>query len=290
MKRRRLLAAGAIFLAAIAGSLAFALEFGKTRPLDPRMLDVSFRSRALAGALGMVVYVPRGYSSTGSRYPVIYFLHGLPASPVSYRHVGLLADALGALHARAILVAPQGARDGDTDPEYLDWGPGRRWETAIAKEVPDYVDRHYRTVANRRGRALVGLSAGGYGAVLLALHNLGDFSVIESWSGYQHPTNPAGTQPLDLGSAAANAHASAHTFVPVLRRAFRRLPTFFAFYVGSRDARFRAENERLDAELKAAHVPHLFRIYAGAHEQGLWSAHAKAWLGLALQHLAAAHG
>ena len=236
----------------------------------------------------MVVYLPPGYSANGPRYPVIYFLHGLPASPVSYRHVGLLADALDALHARAILAAPQGARDGDSDPEYLDWGPGRRWEAAIAKEVPDYVDRHFRTIANRGGRAIVGLSAGGYGAVLLALHNLGDFSVVESWSGYQHPTNPAGTQPLDLGTAAANQRASAHTFVPVLRHAFRTLPTFFAFYVGSRDARFRAENERLNAELTEARVPHLFRIYAGAHEQALWSAHARAWLGLALQHLAAA--
>jgi enterochelin esterase-like enzyme len=290
MKRRRLLAAGAVILATIAGSPAFALETGKTRPLSPRLLDVSFRSRALAGQLGMEVYLPPGYASGRTRFPVIYFLHGLPASPVSYRNVGLLADALDALHARTILVAPQGARDGDKDPEYLDWGPGRKWETAIAREVPGYVDRHYRTIANRRGRALVGLSAGGYGAVLLALHNLGDFSVIESWSGYQHPTNPAGTQPLDLGSATANARASAHSFVPVLRRTFRRLPTFFAFYVGSRDVRFRAENERLDAELTDARVPHLFRIYAGAHEQALWSAHARQWLSLALRHLASARG
>jgi enterochelin esterase-like enzyme len=156
--------------------------------------------------------------------------------------------------------------------------------------VPRYVDAHYRTIANRSGRALVGLSAGGYGAVLLTLHDLGDFSVVESWSGYQHPINPAGTQPLDLGTAAANRRASAHVFVPILRRAFRKLPTFFGFYVGSRDARFRAEKERLDAELTDARVPHLFRIYAGAHEQALWSAHARAWLGFALRHLAPAAG
>ena len=275
-------------LAAVAGSLALAPGSGKARPSQARLFDVSFRSGALAGPLAMVVYVPPGYASSHMRYPVIYFLHGLPASPVSYRNVGLLADTLDALRPPAILVAPQGARDGDSDPEYLDWGPGRRWETAIAKEVPRYVDRHFRTIVTRRGRALVGLSAGGYGAVLLALHNLGDFSVIESWSGYQHPTNPAGTQPLDLGSTGANRRASAHSFVPALRRTFRKLPTFFAFYVGSRDARFRAENERLDTELTDARVPHLFRIYAGAHEQALWSAHARAWLGLAVQHLAPA--
>jgi S-formylglutathione hydrolase FrmB len=288
MKRRKLLAAGAILLAAVAASLALALETAKTRPLKARLVDVSFPSHALAGTLGMEVYLPPGYSAGRTRYPVIYFLHGLPATPLAYRSVGLLADALDALHARAILVAPQGARDGDSDPEYLDWGPGRRWETAIATEVPRYVDRHFRTIANRRGRAIVGLSAGGYGAVLLALHHLREFSVVESWSGYQHPTNPAGTAPLDLGSSSANQRASAHAFVPTLRSAFRKSPTFFAFYVGSGDTRFRTENERLDAELTIARVPHLFRIYPGAHEQALWSAHARAWLGIALEHLAAA--
>jgi putative tributyrin esterase len=251
-----------------------------------RVINTSFRSRALGGPLALAVHLPPEYHTGHERYPVIYFLHGLPASPVAYRHVGFLARTLDGLRARAILVATQGARDGDSDPEYLDWGPGRNWETAIAKEVPAYVDRHFRTIPNRRGRALVGLSASGYGAVLLALHHLPDFSVVESWSGYQHPTNPAGTAPLDVGSAAANRRASAHTFVPQLRRAFRRRPTFFAFYVGKGDARFRAENERLNDELQAARVPHLFKLYPGAHEQRVWSTHARSWLALALGHLA----
>ena len=253
-----------------------------------RVIETSFHSRALGGPLAVAIYLPPGYRSGRERYPVIYFLHGLPASPVAYRHVGFLARTLDGLRARAILVAPQGARDGDSDPEYLDWGPGRNWETAIAEEVPAYVDRHFRTIPSRRGRALVGLSAGGYGAVLLALHHQSDFSVVESWSGYQHPTNPAGTAPLDVGSTAANRRASAHTFVPLLRRAFKRRPTFFAFYIGRGDARFRAENERLHAELRAARVPHLFKLYPGAHEQRVWTAHARSWLALALDHLATA--
>jgi enterochelin esterase-like enzyme len=275
----------------LAATLAYTLEPGKTQaPQRGRIVDVSFPSRALDGPLALVVPLPPGYSRGRTRYPVIYFLHGLPASPVAYRHIGLLARVLDGLGAEALLVAPQGARDGDSDPEYLDWGPGRSWETAIAKEVLRYVDRHFRTIANRTGRAVVGLSAGGYGAVLLTLHHLHDFSVVESWSGYQHPTNPAGTQAVDLGSTAANRRASAHSFVPMLRRAFHRFPTFFAFYVGKRDARFRAENERLAAELTQARVPHLFRLYPGAHEQALWTAHARAWLGLATEHLARPSG
>jgi enterochelin esterase-like enzyme len=249
------------------------------------MSDIVVPTPSLGGELRAAVVLPPGYATSGKRYPVVYFLHGLPAASFSYRGIGFLRRALVAIGGDAILVAPQGARDGDGDGEYLDWGPGRNWETAIARDLPRYVDAHFRTIRSRSARALVGLSAGGYGAVLLALHHLGDFSVVESWSGYFHPTNPAGTQPLDLGSTSANARASAHALIGTLQADERRRPTFLAFYVGSGDARFRAENERFDAELRAAHVPHLFRVYPGGHESSVWSAHAADWLRLALQHL-----
>jgi enterochelin esterase-like enzyme len=246
----------------------------------------SYQSHALGGTVPFSIYLPPGYATSGKRYPVIYFLHGLPASPFGYRGIGFLVKALEGTGGKAIIVAPRGARDNDRDPEYLDWGPGRNWETAISTELPRYVDSHYRTIRDRRGRALVGISAGGYGAVLLALHHLPRFSVVESWSGYFRPTDPSGKYELDLGSEAANARARPDTFVSQLRAAFKRNPTFFAFYVGANDTRFRKDNERLDSELTAAGVPHVFRVYPGAHEQTLWTSHARAWVGLALEHLA----
>lgn len=242
-------------------------------------------SPAVEGRLGLAVYLPAGYASSSRRYPVVYFLHGLPASPTSFRGADFLARALRASGRKAIIVAPQGARDNDSDPEYLDWGTGRNWETAITRDIVGYVDAHYRTIPHRDGRALVGLSAGGYGAVILALHHLGAFSVVESWSGYFHPTDPEGVHALNLGSASANANASAHAFVKTMRSAFARRPTYFAFYVGRGDDRFRAENLQFDRELKAARVPHVFRVYAGGHEQGVWVSHAQAWLALAVDHL-----
>jgi len=62
------------------------------------------------------------------------------------------------------------------------------------------------------------LSAGGYGAVMLALHHLPAFSVVESWSGYFHPTDPAGENALDLGTERANANASAVIATPMVNR------------------------------------------------------------------------
>jgi S-formylglutathione hydrolase FrmB len=252
-----------------------------------RIVELTFPSKALQRRLHFVAYLPRRYETGRERYAVVYFLHGLPTAPDAYRGAGWLRPALDSLSRPAILVAPQGSAHGDSDPEYLDRGPGRNWETAIARELPRFVDSHLRTLPRRDARALVGLSAGGYGAVALGLHHLDDFAAIESWSGYFRPTNPAGTRTLDLGSTSRNARADAHAFVATLKRDLKRRPTFFAFYVGSEDRRFRAENFRLDRELGAAQVPHVFAIYPGAHEATVWSAHARAWLELAVRRLAA---
>lgn len=252
----------------------------------PVQLDRVLFSPAVEGRLAMRIYLPAAYASSKQRYPVVYFLHGLPASSSAYRGSRFIADALAKIGRDAIIVAPQAARDRDPDPEYLDWGRARNWETALDRDVVSYIDGHFRTIVTRRGRALLGLSAGGYGAMIVALHNLDSFSVIESWSGYFHATDPSGLHPLQLGSTRRKRHASAHTYVPLLKRATAQRPTFIAFYVGRQDARFRSENEQFDDELKKAHVPHVFALYPGGHEQRVWTQHAGAWLTLALNHLA----
>ena len=257
-------------------------------PASARTDDSSFRSSALGGTLHFEVYLPAGYDSSTERYPVVYFLHGLPAGSGDYRHLGFVETALAGLERQAILVVPQGARGGDSDPEYLDRGPGRRWATAIASELPRVVDARFRTIRSRSGRALIGLSAGGYGAMHLALQHLGEFSVVESWSGYFHPTAPTGLQALDLGSKADNDRASVHAQARSVGLRLRALPTLVAFYVGRADTRFAAENEQLNQELSQAGIPHVFRLYPGGHDQALWGRYAAEWLSLALHRLAPA--
>ena len=253
-----------------------------------RLLDTSYTSRALAGTLHFEVYLPPGYDTSGLRYPVVYFLHGLPSQPAAYRSVRFVERALDAVGRPAILVIPQAARAGESDPEYVNQGPGHDWGTAIARELPKVVDARFRTIASRGGRAIIGVSAGGYGAMHLALAYLDAFSVVESWSGYFHPTDPTGTQPLDLGSADRDTKADVHQQLTAVRRRLQKLPEFIAFYVGRSDRRFAAENERLNQELSAARVAHVFRFYDGGHTQRLWVSHAPPWLALALAHLAPA--
>jgi S-formylglutathione hydrolase FrmB len=268
-----------VVLVAVAVAAALTAVAAARLAHQSRDLDEGIRSVALEGRVHALVVLPAGYSDSRKRYPVVYFLHGLPAGSNAYRGSRWLASSL-AQAGPAILVMPQGARDSDTDPEYLNWGAGRDWETFVSSELPRTIDARFRTIRNRNGRALIGLSAGGFGAALVGLHNLGRFSVLESWSGYFHPTDPTGTQPLARG-----ASTNVHTLIATLRADERRRPTFVGFYVGSGDARFRAENEQLDRELRAAGVPHLFAVYAGAHVTSLWQRHAAAWLRVALRHL-----
>ena len=183
----------------------------------------------------------------------------------------------------AILVAPQGARWNEPDPEYVDHGPGDRWETAIARELPVIVDSLYRTIPTRSARAIVGISAGGFGAMHIGFAHLGTFSVVQSWSGYFHPTDPTGTKAIDLGP-----DNDVHRQLLATRAQLLRLHTDVAFYVGSGDSRFLAENRQLNLELSRAGIPHVFRVYPGGHEQSLWQRYATAWLSLALAHLAPA--
>ena len=241
----------------------------------------AFRSHAVNSRLHFLIALPEGYATSGLRYPVVYFLHGLPASPTSYQTLAWVSGALEQTGHEAILVVPQAASSTASDPEYHDWGPGKNWETALASELTRYVDAHYRTIANRSGRAIVGFSAGGYGATILGIHHPTKYSVIESWSGYFRPTDPTGERTLDVGSKADNDDASVPSLVAGLRKQFRRYPTFLGFYVGKRDPTFVNDNVRLDSELIAARISHVFELYAGAHTKTLWQSHAVVWLKLA---------
>ena len=57
-----------------------ALAGGAPAGLGGRVVATSFRSRAVRGVVRMEVYLPAGYATSSKRYPLVYFLHGLPGS------------------------------------------------------------------------------------------------------------------------------------------------------------------------------------------------------------------
>lgn len=166
------------------------------------------QSTALAGnALGdpserpVAVYLPPGYDERGSRrYPVLYVLHGYTGSVAALlgsrpweTNVFQWVDRLVAERRMppAILVAVDGfTRLGGS--QYVDSIHNGNYASYVVGEVVDFVDSSYRTVSREGGRAVLGKSSGGFGAMHLVLEHPGVFSAFASHSGdsyfrYAHP-------------------------------------------------------------------------------------------------------
>jgi S-formylglutathione hydrolase FrmB len=143
---------------------------------------VEFSSPAVGRTMKYNIVLPRGYESSTTRYPVLYLLHGLSQN---YTVWGLQNGApfYAGLYDDLIVVMPDGGNSW-----YVNWavneaGQKNNWEDHIIRDVIGHVDWNYRTIARREGRAISGLSMGGYGAITLGLRNPDLFISIGSTSG-----------------------------------------------------------------------------------------------------------
>jgi S-formylglutathione hydrolase FrmB len=240
---------------------------------------VYVRSPALGGrAQETYVYLPSGYAeSPQRRYPVLYLLHGFPGRPLAFLEtvqMGIVDDELTA-SGRAqplILVMPFGSTGTFDDQEWANaFGAGRGWATFVSRDLVHYVDEHYRTEGSASGRAIGGLSEGGYGAINIAVHHPREFSVVESWSGYERPDRLRSIFGPKLQLLKAN---DPRLLVRKAAPSLRRLGTYFWLYSGSTD-RFRTQNAAFARELAALGVPYRFRLVYGGHNWAIWRNNAR---------------
>jgi enterochelin esterase family protein len=152
--------------------------------------EVRFGLRAPSQALGREVpyalYEPAPAPPVGGRWPVLYLFHGLGDDERTWATLGRAAETLDRLIAagklKPLLVVMPMARD----RWYVDNpDPGGRGlvAQALSRDLADHVDRSYPTVACRAGRALGGLSMGGYGALLYAMDYPRRYGAAFSFSG-----------------------------------------------------------------------------------------------------------
>jgi len=219
------------------------------------------------------VYLPSGYAAhPGRRYDVLYLLHGFPGRPLAFIdtvQMGVIDDRLTATGRGRplILVMPFGSTGTFTDEEWADGATaGNGWATFVARDLVHYVDAHFRTVRAARGRAIGGLSEGGYGAINIALHHPGEFHVVESWSGYTRPARIPQIYGKHLQLLAAN---NPSLLLPLRAKELRRLGTYFWFYSGSLD-HFRFQNAAFARQLAAARVAHRYFLVFGGHNWAIW--------------------
>ncbi len=248
-----------------------------TRPGTQERFSVT--SLALGGRSQPVyAYLPPGYATSRRRYPVIYLLHGFPGRSLAFLEtlrMGVVVDELATRDpARAaILVMPYGSTGTFTDKEWADGvGGGAGWATFVSRDLVRAVDARYRTIPSAQGRVIAGLSEGGYGAINIALHNPGEFGVVESWSGYERPDRIRSIFGQQLGTLSANDPT---LLLPDVARELRREHTFFWFYSGS-DDRLRKENRPFALQLSQLRIPHHYFEAFGGHNWGLWRRNALA--------------
>jgi enterochelin esterase-like enzyme len=249
-------------------------------------------SAALGGRSQPVdVYLPPGYGDNPQqRYPVLYLLHGFPGKPGAFLltvKAGVDEDELVASNRMQplILVMPFGSTGQFTDKEWVDGvRPHENWATFVARDVVRAVDARYRTIPTGAGRAIGGLSEGGYGAINIALHHPGEFHVVESWSGYEL-ADPV--RSIFGGNARLIADNSPLVRLPLVASALRRAHSYVWFYVGSSDGKvFRKQNSDFAAALARARIPHQFTFIAGGHNWRVWRDRAPLALLAASSHLA----
>jgi S-formylglutathione hydrolase FrmB len=144
------------------------------------------------------------------------------------------------------------------------------------------IDARFRTVTGPGGRAVAGLSEGGFGAINIALHHPHEFSVVESWSGYERPDPLRSIYGPSLQLLARNDPlANLPRLAPQLRGAY------FWLYSGSRD-RLRAQNAVFAEELARGGVAHRYFLSYGGHNWALWRKNARAAYLAAAAHLSSA--
>lgn len=137
-------------------------------------------SRSMQKNVGCVIVTPAQYATSGKRYPVIYLLHGAGGNYAQWPKLApQLKDKADEL--QLIIVCSDGGKsswyiDSPVDSTY-------RYETFTSKELIEYIDATYPTIADRKHRAITGLSMGGHGGLYISIRHRDLFGAAGATSG-----------------------------------------------------------------------------------------------------------
>src|SRR5256884_2128439 len=150
---------------------------GATSNHNPRLKDAVFHSGSLERDMRYRVLLPLGYAK-GGRFPVVYLLHGLYGDYLNWGTRTQLENYARNLHL--LIIMPDADDSWYTNSATV---AGDKFEDYVAKDLVNEIDEKYRTIRDRHGRAIAGLSMGGYGAVKLTLKHPDLFVFAGSLSG-----------------------------------------------------------------------------------------------------------
>ena len=261
----------------------------QTAAKQSRLREESFQSAALGRGMKYRVLVPQDYDGSLRRYPVLYLLHGLTGDYQDWTTRTNLAEYTRTLPL--IVVMPDGENQWYTNAA----DGSARFEDFIASDLAADVVQKYRTVNSRHGRAIAGLSMGGYGALKLALKRPAQYAVAGSFSGAFGVTVEGR---YDRMIASVKAPALTGIFGPAdsdtrkqndvfALAAAMKPPAAPYVYVdcGTSDGLI-AENRDVVAALHKAGVAYEYHEIAGGHSWDYWDRRIREFLPVLLKKLA----
>jgi S-formylglutathione hydrolase FrmB len=155
--------------------------------IDARLLAVTVTTPALSGPANIRVLLPSDYAARPARrYPVLYLLHGTSGGASDWTTMGDAERTTAGLPV--IVVMPDIALDDGGGGWCTNWYNGGangrpEWETFHVSELIPWVDHDLRTIGSRRGRAIAGLSQGGFCSMSYAARHPDLFSTALAYSG-----------------------------------------------------------------------------------------------------------
>jgi len=265
---------------------------------------VQFHSTLISATLPYNVILPSDYrTSKTTRYPVLYLLHGLAGHYTDWLTRTNVADY--ASQYRMIVVMPEG-----NNSWYIDGAPirtaggserpGDKYESYILQELLPDVDKRYRTIQSRYGRAIAGLSMGGYGAIKFGLKYPFTFAFAGSMSGALAAASWTeddmksvkavyDSLPPVFGAAESNARKANDVFQIAQGLPAARVAALPYFYLDSGTEDFFCEvNHRFGELLREKKIPHEYRELPGDHSWQYWDRQVKEVLKIAAEKLRAA--
>jgi putative tributyrin esterase len=222
------------------------------------------------------VLLPDGYDQSTKRYPVLFLLHGGGQTHTAFPSRAWFTKEAAA--REMIVVLPNGGRSFFANAVGL---PDARYEDLIARDLVEYVDSHYRTLATREARAIGGISMGGFGSALIALRHPDLFGTVGPLSAPLASASDAADAPssrMIFGAPGTDERRARDPLALVAQLAPGSAP-FFYVACGSEDSLVPASREfaRL---LSARGLPHRYAEVPGNHSWNVWDPQLRAFFEL----------
>ena len=241
------------------------------------------RSEILQMDRKFAIYLPPGYDSSSRRYPVLYLLHGAGDDQtgwVQFGEVQAIADKAikENLATPMIIVMPdaKSVRQG----YFNDINGTYRYEDYFFKELIPYIEKNYRVRAEKEFRAVAGLSMGGGGSFIYALHHPEMFSSACPLSAGIRSTDPevAAKQEVEKNSNINMEDAlkyyqsyQAHWLINNATDAQKKAYSSVRWYIDCGDDDFLYEgNSLIHIEMRRKEIPHEYRVRDGGHTWSYW--------------------